>query len=93
MVRGRKAGILLVLAGVSFLVAALLNDPHQPLSFVAAGALDVRGDTSLLEISTDLAESTTHYPRRVGLMTHPHDAKASSLAQTRLGARVGPRLP
>jgi hypothetical protein len=39
MVHDRKAGILLVLAGVAFLVAALLNDPPQPLTFVAAGAL------------------------------------------------------
>jgi hypothetical protein len=39
MVRDRNAGFLLVLAGAAFLVAALLNDPRQPLSFVAAGAL------------------------------------------------------
>jgi uncharacterized membrane protein len=39
MVRGRKAGILLVLAGFAFLAAALFNDPRQPLSFIAAGAL------------------------------------------------------
>jgi len=39
MQRDRKAGLLLLLAGVAFLVGALLNDPRQPLSFVAAGAL------------------------------------------------------
>ncbi len=43
MVRGRKTGILLVVAGVAFLVAALVNDPRQPLSFVAAGALMFAG--------------------------------------------------
>jgi hypothetical protein len=37
--RDRKAGILLVLAAGAFLVGALLNDPHQPLTFVAAAAL------------------------------------------------------
>jgi hypothetical protein len=43
MVRDHKAGILLLAAGIAFLAAALLNDPRQPLSFVAAGALMLAG--------------------------------------------------
>jgi len=43
MVYDRKAGILLVVAGAAFLLAALLNDPRQPLTFVAAGALIFAG--------------------------------------------------
>ena len=39
MNRDRKAGTLLVVAGAAFLVGALLNDPRQPLTFVAAAAL------------------------------------------------------
>jgi len=39
MASEREAGILLVVAGAAFLLAALLNDPRQPLTFVAAGAL------------------------------------------------------
>jgi hypothetical protein len=43
MDRDRKAGILLVLAAGAFLVGALVNDPRQPLTFVAAAALLVAG--------------------------------------------------
>ena len=43
MDRDRKAGILLVIAAAAFLVGALLNDPRQPLSFVAAAALLLAG--------------------------------------------------
>jgi hypothetical protein len=43
MLRGRRAAILLLLAGAAFLVAALLNEPWQPLSFIAAGALMFAG--------------------------------------------------
>ena len=39
MDRDRKAGLLLLLAAAAFLVGALLNDPRQPLSFIAAAAL------------------------------------------------------
>jgi hypothetical protein len=43
MLRSRKAGLLLLVAGFAFLFAALVNDPRQPLSFVAAGALMLAG--------------------------------------------------
>jgi hypothetical protein len=39
MLRGRRVAVLLFLAGAAYLVAALLNEPWQPLSFIAAGAL------------------------------------------------------
>jgi hypothetical protein len=39
MDRDRKVGILLLLAAAAFLVGALVNDPRQPLTFVAAAAL------------------------------------------------------
>jgi hypothetical protein len=43
MNRDRKAGILLIIAASAFLIGALVSDPRQPLSFVAAGALLVAG--------------------------------------------------
>ena len=43
MDRDRKAGILLIVAASAFLIGALINDPRQPLSFVAAGTLLVAG--------------------------------------------------
>jgi Flp pilus assembly protein TadB len=43
MLRGRRVAILLLLAGFAFLVAAVLNEPWQPLSFIAAGALMFAG--------------------------------------------------
>jgi hypothetical protein len=39
MDRDRKVGVLLLIAAAAFLVGALLSDPRQPLSFVAAGAM------------------------------------------------------
>jgi hypothetical protein len=39
MDRNQKADILLVLAALAFLAGALLSDPRQPLTFVAAAAL------------------------------------------------------
>lgn len=43
MDRNQKAGFLLVLAALSFLAGALLSDPRQPLSFIAAAALLLAG--------------------------------------------------
>jgi Flp pilus assembly protein TadB len=43
MDRDRKAGVLLLIAAAAFLVSALLSEPRQPLSFVAAAALLLAG--------------------------------------------------
>jgi hypothetical protein len=39
MDRNRKAGVLMLIAAAAFLIGGLLNDAHQPLTFVAAGAM------------------------------------------------------